>query len=214
MDESLRSDAMMDHANARFAFNSCIGGQILQEQMSNLHGKKLGRIPLLQRKQMKQVKSVHRSMWRQAQPIYVLVHPLLLQKRTYLISSGTKTSHTHSMQSPCPFLCPHSYLQDKDKEKQYVGTSTQTSGKIPHLPEEQLRQVKIDTSKHVETNATNICADSSATSSKANVSHIIRVESKGISYHAFPFSFLYPGSYLQDREKESDQSEPEIKRPI
>ena len=136
------------------------------------------------------------------------------KKRTYLISSGTKASHTHIMQSPCPFLCPHSYIQDKDKEKQYVGTSTQTSGKIPHLPEEQLRQVKIDTLKHVETNTTNICVGSSATSSKASVSHIIRVESKGISYHAFPFSFLCPGSYLQDREKESDQSEPEIKRPI
>ena len=49
---------------------------------------------------------------------------------------------------------------------------------------------------------------------KANVSHIIRVESKSISYHAFPFSFLYPCSYLEDREKESNQSEPEIKRPI
>ena len=157
VDESLRSDAMMDHANARFAVNSCIGGQILQEQMSNLHEKKLGRIPLLQGKQTKQVKSVHRSMWRQAQPIYVLVHPLLLQKRTYLISSGTKASHTHIMQSPCPFLCPHSCPQDKDKEKQYVGTSTQTPRKMPHLPGEQIRQAgEASTLKHVETSATNI----------------------------------------------------------
>ena len=43
------------HSNARFAFNSCIRGQILQEKMPNLHKE----IPLLQREQVRQVKMIH-----------------------------------------------------------------------------------------------------------------------------------------------------------
>ena len=36
--------------------------------------------------QMRQEETVDRSMWRQAQQIYVLIHSLLLQKQKYLIS--------------------------------------------------------------------------------------------------------------------------------
>ena len=41
--------------------------------------------------QVRQVKMIHRSMWRQAQQIYVLIHSLLLRKQRYLIS----VSYTH-----------------------------------------------------------------------------------------------------------------------
>ena len=123
-------------------FPDCLPGIALKYSSSTVDVLP-GTIQHLPEEQIKQVKLIHRSMWRQAQPIYVLVHPLLLQKQTYLISSGTRARVSHTMQSPCPFLCPCSYLQDKDKKKQYVGTSTQTSGKIPHMPEEQMRQVKL-----------------------------------------------------------------------
>ena len=58
-DESLRSDVLKDHPNARFAFNSCIRGKILQKKMPNLHGEKSGKIPLLKGEQIRQVKMIH-----------------------------------------------------------------------------------------------------------------------------------------------------------
>lgn len=75
------------------------------------------KMPHLLEEQTRQVKLIHRSMRRQAQPIYVLDHPLLLQKKqTYLISAGSKAKVSHIMLFPCIFLCPCSYLQDREKE--------------------------------------------------------------------------------------------------
>jgi len=56
----------------------------------------------------------------------------------------------------------------------------------------------------VETSATNIYADSFAASSKAKVSHIIKGESKGISYHALSLSFplsLFLLAWQREREQ-------------
>ncbi|KAM1462715.1 hypothetical protein ACFXTO_047714 [Malus domestica] len=71
-----------------------------------------------------------------------------------------------------------------------------------------------DASKHVEASTTNTCADHPlllqkqkyliSSGSKARVSHIM----------LFPNLFLCPCSYLQNKEKGSNQSKPEIKRPI
>ncbi|KAM1143449.1 hypothetical protein ACFX14_032218 [Malus domestica] len=71
-----------------------------------------------------------------------------------------------------------------------------------------------DASKHVETSSTNTCADHPlllqkqkyliSSGLKAKVSHIM----------LFPYHFLCPCSCLQNKEKGSNQSEPEIKRPI
>ena len=52
-DESLRSNVLNDHSNVRVAFHSCIRGQIMQEKMSQLHGGKLGKKPLLQGEQIR-----------------------------------------------------------------------------------------------------------------------------------------------------------------
>ena len=120
------------------------------------------------------------------------------------------------MQSPYPFLYPCSYLQDKDEEKQYVGTSTQTSRKIPHLPGEQIRQAgEASTLKHVETSATNICVLVHPLLLQKQT-YLISSGSKAKVFHImlFPYLSLCPCSYLQDKEKESNQSEPEIERPI
>ena len=57
----------------------------------------------------------------------------------------------------------------------------------------------------MDTSTTNICADSFAASSKAKVSHIIKGESKGISYHAFSLSYPLP-LLLPPRQGERKQS--------
>ncbi|KAM1001877.1 hypothetical protein ACFX2C_002367 [Malus domestica] len=49
---------------------------------------------------IRQVKMIHRSMWRQAQQMHVRIHPLLLQKQKYLISSGMKAKVSHIMLFP------------------------------------------------------------------------------------------------------------------
>jgi len=69
-------------------------------------------------------------------------------------------------------------------------------------------------SKHVETSATNICADSFAASAKAKVSHIIKGESKGISYHDLSLSFPLSLLLLAWQSKVSNQPALGISLPI
>ena len=133
---------------------------------------------------------------------------------------------------PHPFFCPPSSPQDKEKEsdqpalgldfpgwnrlpgnffpdrlpsvalKYSSSTADVLPGKIPHLPEEQMKHVKLI---HRSMWRQAQRAGSSAASAKANVSHIIGVESKGISYHVFPLSFPLP-LLLPPRQGERKQS--------
>ncbi|KAM1482759.1 hypothetical protein ACFXTO_035042 [Malus domestica] len=90
----------------------------------------------------------------------------------------------------------------------YVSREDTTSAGITEEASEN------DASKHVETSSTNKCADHLlllqkqkyliSSGLKAKVSHIM----------LFPYPFICPCSCLQNREKGSNQSEPEIKRPI
>ena len=73
---------------------------IKKSNMSEPPLKLPGKIPHLAEEQLRHVKLIHRSMWRQTQPIYVLIRPLLLQKQTYLISSGSKAKVSHIMLFP------------------------------------------------------------------------------------------------------------------
>ncbi|KAM2812094.1 hypothetical protein COP1_044651 [Malus domestica] len=158
----------------------------------------------------------------------------------YLISLGLKARVSHIMFSPYPFLCPRSSLQGMEKEQStstwnqpsnlepnawnpFPDCSPSTALEVPivstfYASREDTRCLseasENDASKHLETSATNTCTDHPlllqkqkyliSSGSKAKVSHIM----------FFPYLFICPCSCLQNKEKGSNQSKPEIQRPI
>ncbi|KAM1012383.1 hypothetical protein ACFX2C_042637 [Malus domestica] len=84
---------------------------VLLEKMPHLHGE-----------QVRQVKMIPRSMWRQrANSSSTKAEdrlPCFFQKQKYLISSESKAKMSYGMF----FLYPCSYLQDNGEGKQSVGT--------------------------------------------------------------------------------------------
>ncbi|KAM1548306.1 hypothetical protein COP1_009392 [Malus domestica] len=146
------------------------------------------------------------------------------------------------MLSPYPFLYPSSSLQDKEKEsnQQALGINLSTwnrlLGTFPDCSPSRALEYSSstsyassssttsawktndagedDASKHVETGAMNACADRPLLLQKQK--YLISLGSKTkVSYIMLsPHHFPCPCSCLQNKEKRSNQSEPEIKRPI
>ncbi|KAM1330794.1 hypothetical protein TB2_043380 [Malus domestica] len=71
-----------------------------------------------------------------------------------------------------------------------------------------------DASKHVETSSTNTCADHPLLLQKQKYLISLGLKAKVSHIMLFLHHFLCPCSCLQNKEKGSNQSEPEIKRPI
>ncbi|KAM2599778.1 hypothetical protein TB2_038148 [Malus domestica] len=111
-----------------------------------------------------------------------------------------------------PDCSPSRALEYSSSTSSLSSSSTTSAWKTDDASEDDADED--DASKHMETSATNACVDRPlllqkqkyliSLGSKAKVSHIM------LSPHHFPC----PCSCLQNKEKGSNQSEPEIKRPI